>query len=192
MERSESDYSSATNGPAIINSGLTALYDAWGEHAIYPAFDAGVVHIDQLYYPYGTNGSLWVNQEWVNQDLTASNGGHVAVDATPLTSIADVMAESVYYFDTNGHVNQLFAHTGWTNEDLTTTAGATVTAYTKCLGWLTSISDGTGDHVFYIGNTDLNVHMLYRNGSSTAWTDIKLTASDPASQQPFAVACLIQ
>jgi hypothetical protein len=190
----DQNLTSATGGPSIISSGLTAFYDAWGEHVIYPALDAGAVHIDQLYYPYGTNGSLWVGQEWVNQDLTAwpGGGGHTATGTTPLTSFADVMAESVYYLDTNGHVNQLFAHTGWTNQDLTTTAGATVTAYTTCLGWLTSISDETGDHVFYVGNTDLNVHMLYRNGSSTAWADVNVTASDPASEKPFANACLIQ
>jgi hypothetical protein len=163
--------------------GVSAFYDAWGEHAIYPVNDAGVVHLDQLYLGSGGGG-------WANQDLTAWDGGHAALNATSLTSIVDVMGESVYYFDTNSHVNQLFARANWSNEDLTQVSGATVAAYSTCPGWLTSFSDETGDHVFYIGNADLNAHMLYRNGSSTVWADTNLTAGLPASQQPWAFACL--
>jgi hypothetical protein len=180
----DQDLTGQSSGASLISSGLTAFYDAWGEHAIYPALVGGVVHIDQLYVPWGKN--------WVNQDLTATNNGHVALDATPLTSFADVLGESIYYLDTNEHVNQLFAEADWANEDLTVLAGSTTTAFTECPGFLTSFSDRAGDHVFYIGSTDENMHQFYRDGLTSGWADQNLTQGLPASEQPFAAACLIQ
>jgi hypothetical protein len=192
----DQDLTSQSGGPASISSGLTAFSDNWGEHVIYPAFVGGVVHIDQLYYVFPSSAG----EKWVNQDLTAWQDSPLALDGTPLTSFTDVMAETVYYLEMNSHVNQLFARTGWTDEDLTKWSSASTSAFTECPGWFTSISDESGDHVFYVGSSDENLHMLYRNGGSAGWTnkagtgwvDRNVTASQPASFQPFAAACLFQ
>jgi hypothetical protein len=173
------DVQGPSGAPLSTYFPMTAFWDNWGEHAIYSGIVGSATNIIQLYRTFGG--------QWGFQNLTDMNGGHPANSATPLTSFTDVMGESVYYVDTNNHLNQLFAESDWGNTDLTQITGDPTNPYPACTGYLTSFSDETGDHVFYsafdaIVAGEADVHQLYRNGSSTGWTDVNLTANLSASQ----------
>ena len=70
-------------------------------------------HVDQL---------AWNNQNWSNQDLTASSGTSTqASSQADLTSLVIAGGGNVYYIDTNGHINKLYqSGSQWINQDLTT------------------------------------------------------------------------
>jgi hypothetical protein len=153
---------------------MTAFADAWGEHALYLACSGGACHVDQLYAAWGS--------QWVNQDLTIWAKANLASPSTPLTSFANVWGEHVFFIDVNGHVNQLYSYPSWGDQDLSVESRSPTNA-SVCGPLLTSFSDGAGQHVFYVGISDGDVHELYWN--TTGWLDQNPTNNEPYSELPI-------
>jgi hypothetical protein len=156
-------------------SSLTSFTDNTGEHLFY--LDANQ-HVDQMYWSH----------KWINQDITSlSNSSSVLpAQGSSLTSFADNTGEHVFYLDRAQHVRQLYWSGGWINQDLTSLsndASALPAAGTS----LTSFSDNTGEHVFYLDPSQ-HVRQLYWSGK---WVNQDLTSlSNGASALPAAGSAL--
>lgn len=160
------DLTSATGGPvAASNSALTAFGDGYGQHALYIGTNQ---HIYQLYY----NPS---EGYWVDQDLTATTGGAVAVSGSALTSFFDTWGEHTFYVGSNGDVYQLYYNeTAWVDQDLMslTACGCAANLSTG----LTSFADSTGEHLFYEGSAGHLRQMYWTDAAGWSAQDISEAA----------------
>jgi hypothetical protein len=132
---------------------------------------------------------------WVDADLTASSGGALAMYGTNTTSFRDANGDDhVFYQGANQHIYQIssswqerqewyevcnFGSCRWysyyINVELWANLDLTAQSHGPLAGdSLTSLSDASGEYVFYIGN-DGHIHGL-QNGSA-GWTDQDVTIS---------------
>ncbi|MBV8549988.1 MAG: hypothetical protein JOY54_01720 [Acidobacteriaceae bacterium] len=131
---------------------------------------------DHVYYVDSTqhvNQLLWTGTRWVNNDLTADSGSTtLAAVGSALTTLYFNGSDHVYFFDTNGNVNQLlWTGSAWVDNNLTADSGSTHIAATGA--GITSLYFSTGDRVYYI---DTNQHVNVMGWTGAAWRDIDLTA----------------
>ena len=91
-----------------------------------------------------------------------------------LASFSNTAGEHVYYIGTDGHIYQLYRNALTSSEsllDVTIMAGAPVSATGSAL---TSFSNTTGEHVYYVG-TDQYVYQLYYNFANRTESVVDLT-----------------
>jgi hypothetical protein len=102
------------------------------------------------------------------------------VGGSALTSFADSAGEHIAHVGTNGHVYQLYGHSGtWQDQDLTSMSGAGNTAATNT--GLTSFVDSF-EHIVYLG-TNQHVYQFY---TTTVWNNQDLTSLSHASNTAMA------
>jgi hypothetical protein len=155
--------------PALVESALDAYTDGSGEHVNFIGTDQ---HVHELY-----NGQFSSNQ-WTDNDLThAANDAVLPAPGSALAGYMTNYGEHVIFIDADGHVHELyngqFSSNQWVDTDLTVKAVNGVPALAGSA--LDAYTDGSGEHVNFIG-FDGHVHELY-NGefSSGQWTDNDLT-----------------
>ena len=132
---------------------------------------SGAAHVFYIANNTIING-YFANSTWANQNITPATGPQPAL-STALCAFFDINGGHVLYdaLDNNNanapHVHQLTGAT-WSDHDLTPNTTTVVGS------GISSFLDTNGNaHVFYIGSSDLHVHMLSFN--SGAWTDDDLT-----------------
>jgi len=139
---------------------LTSFTDSSGLHVYYLGVDS---HVHQLWEQNG--------YQWPDENLTAEAGGPLAKGF--FTSFSDATGEHVYYVGEDSHVHQL-CWNGYTEFDQDLTAGTVGAIPVQPNTYLTSFSDVSGRHVYYIGN-DFHIHQLYWNWRGIQEPDEDLT-----------------
>jgi hypothetical protein len=142
----------------------SSFSDAEGEHLFYIGDDLGV---HMLVCCPGAAG-----HPWVDQDLTAFRGSIQAL-AEAGTGLSDAWGEHAFYVGADSDVHQFFnsAWIPWLEQNLTRLAGGASACFVGA-----SFADSAGEHVFYLGNYDLDVHELsLANLFSAPWVDQNLT-----------------
>jgi hypothetical protein len=182
------DFQTASNTDLGVQSwGGISGYSSAGEFTFASTIFARVFYVSSNQHVHmlvSSNGG-----PFGDSDLTSRTGNLLALQYSSVTSFHDANGEHVFYSGANQHLYQLYgswisyyicspllgcgqvSYINWVNQDLTLAP----TNAPLVAGELSSFSDGTGEHVFYISN-DVHIHELqYANGS---WSqqDLTLTA----------------
>gem|GEM_PF-3730726 len=132
-----------------------------------------IVFIDQV-------GDLeqrwWQNNQFVQQDLTATVLASPASSSSALASWMQSDGPHIAYLDTGGHVHQLWytISTGvWNHQDLS----ATTNASTAEAGTPLNIFSGPdGDHIFYL-DTNQHLDQIWWMNTQWIWQDLMADVS---------------
>ena len=116
------DLTSTTNGePTASGTGLSSTFNTTGAFIFYVGTN---LHVYQFFYNWSTG-------VWVDEDLTATTNGALAVANSSLSSFVDTAGEHVMYMGSNNHVYQLYysySSKTWVEQDLTSMSSSPVTA----------------------------------------------------------------
>ncbi len=169
---------SQTSARVAPGSTLTGYAEANGKAHLF--YLDGQPHVDQMW---------WYLQRWWNQDLTALAGtSTIPAPASGLSSFGGPNGTaSVYYVDTQQHINQLsWNGQAWSNQDLSQASAFQLTANTLIYTLatpqtaLTSLLITGGNHVYFVA-TDGHVHQIYWNGQSWVDQDLIVMGKGPSA-----------
>jgi hypothetical protein len=161
---------SSTTARPSSSTGLSSFTNAAGGISVY------YVGSDQSLYEMNFNGS-----SWHNGNLTAAGTGPSAALNSGITSfLAPSGGISVYYISSSDqHLHEMnFNTSSWHDGDLTN-AGTGIPA--RLGTGLTSFRASSGGiSVYYVGNSDLNIHEM--NFNLMRWHDGNVTAAGSGPQ----------
>jgi hypothetical protein len=158
---------SGTSQLAASGTALTNFVKSDGSHIWYLDTNR---HLNQLWYT-GTYG-------WVNQDITAGTGNHLAAVGSALTSFSIADGDHIVYVDASQHIHQLYYGSyGWGDQDLTVNAGTSTLAASGTA--LTSFVKSDGEHIWYL-DTNRHLNQLWYT-SSYGWVNQDITAAAGAT-----------
>ncbi len=166
-------YAGANAVLADPQSNLTSmavnLSGAWYDRIYYQAANGHVMEIAEFYNPsYG----------WSNTDVTAQAGGVTGAPGTQLTSFAlGTYKPRVYYFDYNGHVQELAWESGWHAGDITSRTGAPPATNGPSL---TSYDIDSNSFRIYFTSNEGHVRQLSWSGGWST-TDLSSGTAAPAA-----------
>jgi hypothetical protein len=157
-------------------------------HAATTGYGDQVFYIGSNQHIYQNVGSCTVNSSpppdctistlvYTPVDLTTLSGGPLPTANSPLAEWNLTTAPQVYfvlYIGADQHIHALFQNPGssWSFEDLTSIAGAPITATNSSLS---TIVLSNQPHVYYIG-ADSHVHEIYRPASTFVTVDMTAAA----------------
>lgn len=154
--------------PAAIGSPLASHFDnqAQQEHVYYLGTDQHLHHL-QFTYPGG---------HWLWEDLTAQTGSVVPELGSSLSSFQDAARKQahIFYVGADQHLHQMYSDGSWTDQDVTSAAGAPVPAELTPVATFKDDPDNQ-QHAFYLGANAHFYHLYY----DTKWNLQDLTMGVP-------------
>src|SRR5262249_16740271 len=154
------DLTARTNGPIANPTAISGILKNNEQEICY--FDING-HVQDLY-------SSSSDSTWHNADLTARTNGPIS-NLTAINMYGANNEEEINYFDTNGHVQNLFlslADGTWRNNDLTAITNANPAA-------VSGIVAVNGREISYF-DTNGHVQVAYLSSSDNIWHNADLTA----------------